>query len=118
MIVDLSYLRENTGNDPDVLRELAGIFISQVQELAQSMQESLKLRDWDQLARQAHKAKTTVAIMGLHSLAQTLKQLELDILSGKDEDLYAECVSAFLHYSQQAIHELHELIPDISLKNP
>lgn len=117
MIVDLSYLQVNTGNDPDVIRELAGIFISQVQELAQSMQESLKLRDWNQLATQAHKAKTTVAIMGLHSLAQKLKQLELDILSGKDEDLYAECVSAFIDSSQQAIKELHELIPDISLKN-
>ncbi|MGB9746427.1 MAG: Hpt domain-containing protein [Bacteroidales bacterium] len=117
MIVDLSYLRENTGNDPEVLRELAGIFISQVQELNQSMQESLKLRDWDQLARQAHKAKSTVAIMGLHGLAQKLKQLELDILSGKDEDLYAECVSAFLQTSQQAIDELHKLIPDLSLKN-
>jgi HPt (histidine-containing phosphotransfer) domain-containing protein len=88
-----------------------------VQELNQSMQESLKLRDWDQLARQAHKAKTTVAIMGLHGLAQKLKQLELDILSGKDEDLYAECVSAFLQTSQQAIDELHKLIPDLSLKN-
>lgn len=117
MIVDLSYLRENTGNNPEVIKELAGIFIIQVQELAENMKESLRKKDWNTLARLAHKANTSVSIMGLHDLAQKLKQMELDIVSEKDEELYADCVSNFVTTCQQAICELYELIPELQLKH-
>jgi len=115
MSIDLSYLKKSTGGEPDIMKEMAELFISQINEISTAMKEQLLLKDWEQLGKLAHKAKTSVAIMGMRDLAEELKQLEILIHEQKNEDQYERYVAHFNAKCLQAIDELNVLIPGINV---
>ena len=77
MITDLSYLRNMTDGNPELIREMIEIFLDQVNEYIREMQQSYEQKNWQALSRIAHKAKSSVVIMGMHNLADMLNELEL-----------------------------------------
>ena len=113
MITDLSYLSGMSGGNPDIIKEMINIFIEQTQEYIVDMQKFLNEKDYIQLGKLAHKAKSSVAIMGMNDLAANLKTLELIAKESKDVETYPKYVSSFVDLSKQAIAELKELLPKI-----
>lgn len=73
---DLSYLREMSGNDTDIIREMIEIFIEQVSEFESEISAHFNSRDWGSLGAIAHKAKSSVRTMGMEQLGDSLEQLE------------------------------------------
>jgi HPt (histidine-containing phosphotransfer) domain-containing protein len=106
MKIDLSYLREMSGGNKDLVLEMISIFNSQVVEFAQSMDQLLTSRQFESLGKLAHKAKSSVSIMGLEELALQLKKLENSAREGKDIDTYAAIVAAFKQETAEAVREL------------
>jgi HPt (histidine-containing phosphotransfer) domain-containing protein len=106
MRTDLSYLETMTEGDKGLIRELIGIFSTQVKEYSMLMNKYLGEQNWGELGKMAHKAKSTVAIMGMKKLSEKLKQLE--VLAGKEEktDSYADIVDHFTRECQEAVTEL------------
>jgi len=106
MKTNLTYLKNMSGGNPEVIREMIGLFIEQVQEISEAMLQSLELKDWVSLSKLAHKAKSSVSIMGMNDLAEKLKYLEHSAFEEKDIDSYQPIVNQFMVDCSDAIEEL------------
>ncbi len=95
------------GNDVLII-EMIDIFTTQVEEFWIEMDELLKNKDYDSLGKLAHKAKSSVAILGMIKLSNELKSLELYCAEQKHMDLYPEIVSNFRSECLIAVKELQE----------
>ena len=108
MITDLTYLTNMSGGNTGIVKEMIAIFSEQVEEYIVDMQRHLDEKDYIAMGRLAHKAKSSVAIMGMTELAADLKTLELISKEGIDIDKYPGLVSRFVSQCQLAIVELKE----------
>jgi len=115
MKVDLSYLREMSGGNKELILEMISIFKSQVVEFGQSMDQLLKNKDFESLGKLAHKAKSSVSIMGLDNLALLLKDLENSAREGIHVETYAGIVDSFKQETAEAIRELNLVINNLEL---
>ncbi len=106
MKTDLSYLEAMTEGDKGLIQELIGIFSTQVREYIAQMRKFLAEQNWSELSKLAHKAKSTVAIMGMKDLAEQLKQLELLAKHQEKTGTYAEYIDHFASECREALTEL------------
>ncbi len=74
--LDLSYLKEMSGNNKDIMKEMVAIFIEQTPEFTQGVADYFESRNWTQLGAIAHKAKSSVRIMGMNELGTCLENIE------------------------------------------
>ncbi len=109
MITDLSYLKKMSEGDSEFIGEMINIFREQVLEYQITMPELLSSGDYDNLAKLAHKAKSSVAVMGMNNTAEMLKELQ-EISSEKlDIPKISSYVDKFISDCNQALGELEKL---------
>ena len=77
MITDLNYLKTMSGGDSKFIREMIDLFREQIDEYKSIMPELLQNKDYDGLSKIAHKAKSSVAVMGMSEVAELLKELQV-----------------------------------------
>ncbi len=106
MITDLSYLRSMSDDDKNFIREMAEIFREQILEFSVQMPELLEKSDFLNLSRAAHKAKSSVAVMGMAKEAEMLKNLEIKAKEELEVETYGEIIDIFIKNSNTAIEEL------------
>jgi HPt (histidine-containing phosphotransfer) domain-containing protein len=106
MITDLNYLKTMSGGDSKFIREMINLFREQIEEYKSIMPELLEKKDYDSLSKIAHKAKSSVAVMGMTQVADQLKELEILANEQKEVDRYESLISHFLEQSELAITEL------------
>jgi HPt (histidine-containing phosphotransfer) domain-containing protein len=115
MKIDLSYLREMSGGNKELVVEMISIFNSQVVEFGESMDQLLSSGQFESLGKLAHKAKSSVSILGLEDLAQQLKNLENSAREGKNIETYAAIVTAFKQETAEAVRELKLVTNNLEL---
>jgi HPt (histidine-containing phosphotransfer) domain-containing protein len=108
--INMEYLDSVAGGDPDVINELVGIFRQQVVEMYNEMKSYYDLKNYLSLGLLAHKAKSSVAIMGMNELADMLKTFELQAREGKETQLYESYLERFRTETEDAITELDDII--------
>jgi HPt (histidine-containing phosphotransfer) domain-containing protein len=106
MIADLTYLKEITNGDQQIIREMIDIFARQVEEYTREIQDIYHEARWKDLSKLAHKAKSSLAIMGMSELANRMKELELLAGEGKEPGRYHEYIKRFVSEANQAVKEL------------
>jgi HPt (histidine-containing phosphotransfer) domain-containing protein len=106
MITDLNYLKTMSGGDSKFIREMIDLFREQIEEYKKIMPELLRKKDYDGLSKIAHKAKSSVAVMGMTQVADLLKELEILTYEEKEEERYEPLVTLFLEQSELALSEL------------
>jgi HPt (histidine-containing phosphotransfer) domain-containing protein len=106
MITDLTYLKTMSGGDADFISEMITLFSEQIDEYSELMPRLLREKDFDGLSKLAHKAKSSVAVMGMKGVAELLKELEKLAHEGQENDRYESMVGEFLEKSQLAVTEL------------
>jgi len=115
MKIDLSYLREMAGGNKELVLEMISIFKNQVVEFSDGMEDLLQNKEYELLGKLAHKAKSSVSIMGLEALADQLKELELSARDGEKVDSYPKIVAAFKQETAEAVRELDQVIKNLEL---
>jgi HPt (histidine-containing phosphotransfer) domain-containing protein len=105
---DLSYLKEITGGEKSIVVEMVEMFIAQVDEFKANMTQYLNDKNWVDLGKEAHKAKSSVLIVGMEELGKNLKKLQLLTEEEKDIDTYPDYVKMFLEQCDAAVIELQE----------
>lgn len=108
--INTDYLEMVAGNDSDLLKELIGMFRDQVAEFISEMHILIREKNYPALGNLAHKAKSSVAIMGMDSLANMLKNFELQAREGKSTEKYESYISRFESETKSALEELDTLI--------
>ena len=107
-IINLSYVKDVCGNDREIIAEMIDIFRSQIPEFISEMKLLLKNKQYYELALIAHKAKSSVAIMGMEDLAVALKEFELKARAEQDVENYAVFIVRFEKDTLMALKELNE----------
>jgi HPt (histidine-containing phosphotransfer) domain-containing protein len=115
MKIDLSYLREMSGGNKELILEMISIFKSQAIEFGKEMDQLLETKQYELLGKLAHKAKSSVSIMGLGELAQLLKNLEHSAQEGKNIGSYATVVESFKRDTAEAVKELDLVTQNMEL---
>ncbi len=110
--IDLSYLESMAAGDNDLIKEMIEIFKEQVPEFIKEMREALTNNDSKALSSVAHKAKSSVAIMGITSLSEELKIFESITSNNERTEEYLTFVNSFISNTNEAI----KLLDNISAK--
>ena len=108
--INTEYLEMVAGGDFDLLKELIGMFRDQVFEFNTELKELYGQYDYKALVNLAHKAKSSVAIMGMDSLANMLKTFELEAKDGRNSEKYESYLIRFENDTMHALEELDELV--------
>ncbi|HOW40224.1 MAG TPA: Hpt domain-containing protein [Bacteroidales bacterium] len=109
-LINPDYLDNVSGGDVQIISEIVEMFRVQAAEISEEMQNLHESKEYVKLGLLAHKAKSSVAIMGMNDLAVMLKTFELSAREGKDIELYSDYIGRFVSDTRAAIIELDELI--------
>ena len=113
----MDYLDSVSGGDSGIIEELTTIFKEQSVEIYNEMRSFLEAKNYKSLGLLAHKAKSSVAIMGMNELADMLKTFELQAREGNEPQLYESYVERFKNETQEGIKELDDIIGNRLKKN-
>jgi HPt (histidine-containing phosphotransfer) domain-containing protein len=105
-VINFTYLESVSGGDIEILREVANIFKTQVPEFISEMKSLLSIKDYNKLGLLAHKAKSSIAIMGMEDLVLMLKEFEINARGNIDSEKYDSYISRFEKETAAAIIEL------------
>lgn len=106
MKTNLTYLQDMAGGNSKVMQEMIEIFIEQIKDIIEGMNRAMEKKDWTNLSKLAHKAKSSVAIMGMGELEGELKILELLAADREEEETYKSRVESFKKDCAIAFEEL------------
>lgn len=107
--IDLSVLEEITDGSPELLHDMLDIFFLQVPTFIRDMEEANSHGESAKLGAIAHKAKSSVATMGITSLIQEMKDFEILAKSGENPERYATYINLFKANTEKAIEELKNI---------
>ena len=111
--IKTNYLETVAGGDKELIRELVSMFREQVAEIYSEMRSLMAEKDFKSLGLLAHKAKSSVAIMGMDELAVLLKTFELQAKEGKESGHYESYISRFASDTASAVSELDDLVRNL-----
>jgi HPt (histidine-containing phosphotransfer) domain-containing protein len=104
--IDLAYLKSMSSGNTELIKEMIEIFKQQIPEFVADFQKALDKDDRKAIAAIAHKAKSSVSIMGIARMAAVLKDMENKAKEGGDLNLISEWIEEFNSVCYQAIVEL------------
>lgn len=108
--INMEYLDSVSGGDTSIIRELVDMFREQSVEIYNEMKSLLASKNYNSLGLLAHKAKSSVAIMGMSEMALLLKTFELQAKEGIESQLYESYIEKFKKDTGEAVLELEDLI--------
>ena len=111
--INTEYLETVSGGNKEIVAELVGIFRDQVHEIADEMKTLNAKYDYYSLGLLAHKAKSSVAIMGMNDLATMLKTFELEGKEGKNKENYNLYIERYEREASHAVIELENYINNL-----
>jgi HPt (histidine-containing phosphotransfer) domain-containing protein len=115
MKTDLTYLRNMSAGNKDLVLEMISIFKNQVDEFVIDMNKLYQNQEYENLGKLAHKAKSSISIMGLNELAVELKTFETMAKAGIDTEKYPAFIEKFTDETLLAISELDEIAENIDI---
>jgi HPt (histidine-containing phosphotransfer) domain-containing protein len=107
--INTEYLDTVSAGDPEIICDLVSLFKEQAEEISLEMQSLFKSKNYKLLGLLAHKAKSSVSIMGMNDLAIMLKTFELQAKEEKEIHLYETYITRFRTETRAAIIELEDL---------
>lgn len=111
--INTEYLISVSGGDPDISREIVSMFKEQSVEIHNEMVLNFSKKNYPFLGQLAHKAKSSVAIMGMNELAAMLKSFELQAKEGIESELYESYIVRFKSDTDAAIIELEDYLNNL-----
>ena len=108
-LVNMTYLNSISNNDSRFIIELIDLFFEQIPDYQIKLNQYYENKDWFNLGRTAHKAKSAIIMMGLEDLAVELKKLEENAKEEKNIGDYQEIIVKFVDETNSAITELKEI---------
>jgi HPt (histidine-containing phosphotransfer) domain-containing protein len=115
MKTDLTYLKNMSAGNKELVLEMIEIFKQQVAEFNEQMNSLYSKKDFENLGKLAHKAKSSISIMGLHDLAKDLKTFENIAKAGVETEKYPIFMGKFRDETAEAISELDQVASNIDI---
>jgi len=75
-LYDLSTIIEISGGDEEFVQTMITLFIDTVPSNLKDLNAALKNKNWDMLSKMAHKLKSTLDSMGIHTIGHDIRTVE------------------------------------------
>ena len=104
--IDLSYLREITDGNPQLMIDLIDTFIYQVPQEIKRMKTAVKQEDWSALYLAVHKSKPNFSYVGVHSIQESLNRFEAEVQQQTNQEAYPQYIRELGEFTRRIIPEL------------
>lgn len=105
-ILDLQFLEETTGGDAELKTMLIEIILREAPDELAQMENFCSEQNWARLGAIAHKFKSNITYMGLHSIAETIKNIQLYAEQRSHLDELPQMVETVKTLCEKALQEL------------
>jgi HPt (histidine-containing phosphotransfer) domain-containing protein len=103
---DLNYLKNITEGNKEIVREMIEMFILQVPEFITNLNRFYQTGQYAALGKEAHKAKSSLQIMGMTELELEMKRFQLKTIEEIEVESYPVHIRNFENQCKAAIEEL------------
>lgn len=103
---DLTYLKEMSGGDKGLMTEIFDIYLEQVPDFIADFKKALETSDYQLIYMTAHKAKTSVVIVGFNALSAELKKIEASAKNKFEGEKPFEQVNAAIAWLMETAREV------------
>lgn len=79
--IDLKFLRGITDDNEEMITSFIKDFIQDKQQFEETLTDSLKTKNFEQISQAAHYLKSSAKVLGAHLLQQELENLEIQAKS-------------------------------------
>ncbi|MNK55904.1 Autoinducer 2 sensor kinase/phosphatase LuxQ [compost metagenome] len=108
-IIDMSFLDEMSGGDPDFKKDMIGLFVEKIPAQALQLKEAFKNTDYDNVKKLAHNMKSSMDIFMLQDLSNCLSIIEEEASSGEFTAETLDKVNIFSCGIEEVVKILKEL---------
>ena len=84
--INLAYVDEVSGGDPETKKQLIDVFFEQIEGIKKSFDTALQAHNGDEIRKTAHLAKSTLKVMGINDLSDKMLQLEQQLKANPDTE--------------------------------
>lgn len=112
-VTDLSQIKEIAGDNPEFLKEIFEIFVTQTPEYIEALQKGLNTKDFELMRNTAHKMYTSLGTLGIRSLISTVKGLENDCQNKTGFEEMPSKIALITTTCNKAIAELEEELKEL-----
>ncbi|SEB08502.1 Hpt domain-containing protein [Pedobacter hartonius] len=106
--LDLSYLRDMSGDSAEFMIEMIDMFKSQTPLYITDLEQSIAAGDWDKAAGYAHKIKPTLSYVGREDARGHLQLIENTARDQKDLSVMPQALREFTDFAQILYRQLDE----------
>lgn len=107
---DLSYLQELSGGEPELVKSAVEKFVDSTPEMLDRLDEHLTKGDYPQLAKAAHKLKSSVAFMGMNPTRDLIVEVEQTAKGDGDKSQLPQLVGHIRQAVEAAFVELQQKV--------
>ena len=109
-LFDLSYLNQIFQGNAEMINNIINLFLEQVPEYVQEMVNCVERNDLLSLHPLAHKAKSSIAMLGLKSMEKKILQIEHDSKHNQNLANLPELVRMVEQESEEVYSQLRQVI--------
>lgn len=107
-LTNVNYLLEIAGGDRIIMQKAIRKFLENTPEIIQQMEDILAIADYGQLAKIAHKLKSSVSLMGMEEVLNVVKSIEAVCKNRDRLDVLPILVGRVSRMVQKSYQELKE----------
>ena len=112
-VTDLSYLREMAMGDDSIIIEIIKVFLKDAPDAIEQMKACYVNKDWEQLAKIAHRIKPNLSYMGMDRARELILDIEQQAKSGNIRDDFRQQITEFDQLCNRAFDELTDKIEQL-----
>jgi len=105
-LYDLSMIRSISGGDSGFVKKMILLFVETVPQNVQEMVDATGQKNWEQVSKMAHKLKSTIDSMGIRSLHDQIRAVEMQAKNGEQLELMPDMVRQVESVVADCIQEL------------
>jgi len=106
--LDLSYLRDMSGDSAEFMIEMIDMFKSQTPLYISDLEQSIAAQDWEKAAGYAHKIKPTLSYVGREDARGHLQLIENTARDQQDLSVMPQALREFTDFAQILYRQLDE----------
>jgi len=115
-VTDLSYLREIAMGDNEIIIETTQVFLQEMPQNLENMQEHFANQEWEKMAKLAHRIKPNMAYMGMENAEELILKIEQQARSGNISEDLGQIILEFKGLCNKARDELSEKLEKLESK--
>jgi hypothetical protein len=114
-LYDLSIIKSISGGDDGFVNKMVVLFIDTVPVNLKELNNALKEKNWDMVSKMAHKLKSTLDSMGVASVKQDVKAVELNAKKMESIELIPAMVERINNVVDACIKQLHDFVKSAAI---